>query len=101
MGKRGDMSLGFSMSNATTVHRGIRHTGDCTFWYVNEYYRVSSARGWQTRIGGFHLPGCWQQAWLRGWSALRLRLGFPWSEGAVRRGGPWTFKRRCAPAPTT
>lgn len=31
---------------------------DCTFWYVNEYYQVSSARGWQTRIGSFRLPGC-------------------------------------------
>ncbi len=33
-------------------------TDDCTFWYVNEYYQVSSARGWQTRIGSFKLPGC-------------------------------------------
>jgi hypothetical protein len=33
-------------------------TDDCTFWYVNEYYQVSSQRGWQTRIGSFRLPGC-------------------------------------------
>jgi hypothetical protein len=33
-------------------------TDDCTFWYVNEYYQVSTARGWQTRIGSFRLPGC-------------------------------------------
>jgi hypothetical protein len=33
-------------------------TDDCTFWYVNEYYQVSSARGWQTRIGAFRFPGC-------------------------------------------
>jgi hypothetical protein len=100
MDKRGDMALGFSVSNATTVFPGIRYTGrlqgdplgqmtlgegvlingsgsqlvsarwgdytdmtvdptnDCTFWYVNEYYQVSSARGWQTRIGSFNLPGC-------------------------------------------
>lgn len=35
---------------------------DCTFWYVNEYYtlagQLSSAAGWQTRIGSFKLPGC-------------------------------------------
>jgi hypothetical protein len=31
---------------------------DCTFWYVNQYYQVSSDRGWQTRIGAFRLPGC-------------------------------------------
>jgi hypothetical protein len=36
----------------------IDPTDDCTFWYVNEYYQVSSARGWQTRIGNFRLPGC-------------------------------------------
>jgi hypothetical protein len=100
MDKRGDMALGYSVSNATTVFPGIRYTGrlsadplgqmtlgeavlingsgsqtvsnrwgdytsmnvdpsdDCTFWYVNEYYQVSSARGWQTRIGSFRLPGC-------------------------------------------
>jgi hypothetical protein len=31
---------------------------DCTFWYVNEYYQVTSAVGWQTRIASFKLPGC-------------------------------------------
>jgi hypothetical protein len=31
---------------------------DCTFWYVNEYYRNSSNNGWQTRIGSFAFPGC-------------------------------------------
>lgn len=36
----------------------IDPTDDCTFWYVNEYYQVTSARGWQTRIGSFSLPGC-------------------------------------------
>ncbi len=37
-------------------------TDDCTFWYVNEYYtlagQMSSAAGWQTRVGTFKLPGC-------------------------------------------
>lgn len=32
---------------------------DCTFWYVNEYYAVStSPASWQTRIASFKLPGC-------------------------------------------
>jgi hypothetical protein len=31
---------------------------DCTFWYVNEYYQVTSSSGWQTRIGTFKLPNC-------------------------------------------
>ena len=39
-----------------------RPVDDCTFWYVNEYYtlpgRLSSAAGWQTRIGAFKFPGC-------------------------------------------
>jgi hypothetical protein len=33
-------------------------TDDCTFWYVNEYYAVTSLANWQTRIGSFKLPGC-------------------------------------------
>ncbi len=33
-------------------------TDDCTFWYVNEYYQVTSQNNWQTRIGSFRLPGC-------------------------------------------
>jgi subtilase family serine protease len=31
---------------------------DCTFWYTQQYYAVTSAIGWQTRIGSFALPGC-------------------------------------------
>jgi hypothetical protein len=30
----------------------------CRLWYVNEHYQVTSARGWQTRIASFSLPGC-------------------------------------------
>jgi hypothetical protein len=31
---------------------------DCTFWYTQEYYAVTSDAGWQTRIGAFSLPSC-------------------------------------------
>jgi subtilase family serine protease len=31
---------------------------DCTFWYTQEYYAVTSELGWQTRIGTFSLPNC-------------------------------------------
>ncbi len=31
---------------------------DCTFWYVNEYYPVTSSYGWYTRIGSFKFSGC-------------------------------------------
>jgi hypothetical protein len=40
----------------------IDPTDDCTFWYINEYYtlagQISSAAGWQTRVGSFRLPSC-------------------------------------------
>jgi hypothetical protein len=31
---------------------------DCTFWYINQYYAVTSAFNWRTRISTFRLPGC-------------------------------------------
>jgi hypothetical protein len=31
---------------------------DCTFWYTNEYYPATSARGYATRIGAFAFPSC-------------------------------------------
>jgi hypothetical protein len=99
--KRGNMALGYSVSNGTNVFPGIRYTGrlrgdpantmpqgeavivngggsqtdpfarwgdytsmnidpgdNCRFWYTNEYYAVTSGRGWQTRIAAFRMPGC-------------------------------------------
>jgi hypothetical protein len=100
MDSAGDLAIGYSVSNATSVFPGIRYAGrlpsdapgtlgqgeavlidgagsqtvsarwgdytslnvdprdQCTFWYVNEYYATSSARGWQTRIGAFRFPKC-------------------------------------------
>jgi PASTA domain/Divergent InlB B-repeat domain len=31
---------------------------DCTFWYTQEYYQVTSSFNWRTRIGSFRLHGC-------------------------------------------
>ncbi len=31
---------------------------DCTFWYTNEYYPISSPNLWHTRIGTFKFPTC-------------------------------------------
>jgi len=103
--KLGNIALGYSVVNGTSVFPGIRYTGrtkgnakgqmtlgeatlisgtgiqlttnsrwgdytsmnidpvdDCTFWYVNEYYRIKGTSAnpapWQTRIGSFKLPGC-------------------------------------------
>jgi hypothetical protein len=36
----------------------IDPSDDCTFWYVNEYYPVTSSAGWRTRIGSFKFTGC-------------------------------------------
>ncbi len=33
-------------------------TDHCTFWYTNEYYLMTSAIGWRTRIGSFRFPTC-------------------------------------------
>ena len=29
---------------------------DCTFWYINEYYPVTSSTTWRLRIGNFAFP---------------------------------------------
>ncbi len=31
---------------------------DCTFWYTNEYHKVTGSFNWNTRVGTFTLPGC-------------------------------------------
>jgi hypothetical protein len=31
---------------------------ECTFWYTDEYYNVSTFNGWRTRIGSFRFPNC-------------------------------------------
>ncbi len=31
---------------------------DCTFWYTGEFYPVSSANAWETRISSFRFPSC-------------------------------------------
>jgi hypothetical protein len=33
-------------------------TDDCTFWYTNQYYSVTSQQLWRTRIGSFRFPSC-------------------------------------------
>lgn len=31
---------------------------DCTFWYTGEFYPVTSANAWETRISSFRFPSC-------------------------------------------
>lgn len=33
-------------------------TDDCTFWYVNEYYPVTSTANWTLRVGAFKFDEC-------------------------------------------
>lgn len=40
----------------TAMH--VDPVDDCTFWYTNQYFAVSSPNGWQTRIGSFKFPSC-------------------------------------------
>jgi hypothetical protein len=99
MDRAGNMGLGYSVSNGTTVFPGMRYTGrlvtdppgqmpqgeativdglgsqtstgarwgdytsmnidpsdDCSFWYINEYYPVTSVSTWRLRIGRFTYP---------------------------------------------
>jgi len=99
MDQAGNIALGYSVSNASSVYPSIRYTGrvpsdaagtmqaensiisgagsqtgytrwgdytslridpgdDCTFWYVNEYFPVTSSAGWYTRIGSFKFNSC-------------------------------------------
>lgn len=37
---------------------GVDPIDGCTFWATAEYFAVTSAAGWQTRVGAFRLPGC-------------------------------------------
>ena len=67
-------SLGSMESEATIISGSGSQTGytrwgdyssmridpsdDCTLWYVNEYYPVTSSYGWYTRIGSFKFLNC-------------------------------------------
>jgi hypothetical protein len=59
--------IGGSGSQLSTFYRwgdysrmALDPTDDCTFWYTQEYYAVTSNAGWQTRIGSFNFANCTQ-----------------------------------------
>jgi hypothetical protein len=68
-------------------------TDDCTFWYTQEYYAVTSSVGWQTRVGSFRFPIC--GAFVAGgvgsdtalWTLRADQAGFA-SEGGMLTGAP-------------
>src|SRR6266536_3395329 len=52
-------------SQINTFHRwgdysdmSVDPVDDCTFWYTQEYYQVTSSFNWRTRIGNFKFPTC-------------------------------------------
>ena len=72
--------------------------GEERFWYTNEYYPFTSARGWRTRIGAFGmgaLPNCFgQTATIVGSSGPDTIRGTPGSDVIVSRAGGDTIKGR-------
>ncbi|MGH2723275.1 MAG: calcium-binding protein [Actinomycetota bacterium] len=71
---------------------------DATFWYTNEYYPVTSPRGWQTRIGAFEIPvapppNCFgQPATIVGTSVAETITGTAGPDVIVAKGGADTIK---------
>ncbi len=63
---QGEMALATGTGSQTdSTHRwgdysmlAVDPLDDCTFWYTNEYYQVTSPRFWHTRIGAFRFPSC-------------------------------------------
>ncbi len=54
-------------SQTTLTHRwgdysmmAVDPADECTFWYTQEYYAVTSDISWRTRIGAFKFPSCSQ-----------------------------------------
>jgi hypothetical protein len=53
----GGSQTGFSRWGDYSAMR-IDPSDDCTFWYTNEYYPVTSSGVWYTAIGSFKLSNC-------------------------------------------
>jgi hypothetical protein len=62
-------STGSRWGNSTSMNVDV---DDCTFWYINEYYPVSSQLGWRTHVAAFRFPDCahlFSDGWETGTSA--------------------------------
>ena len=62
---QGEVSLIAGSGSQTGMNRwgdysmmGVDPVDDCTFWYTQEYYPITSSAAWKTRIGSFRFPGC-------------------------------------------
>lgn len=65
---------------------------DCTFWYTQEYYAVTSDSGWQTRIGSFSLSNC-SPAPPSSLPAVSVTASTPTATEAGPVAGAFTFAR--------
>jgi len=54
----GGVQTGFQGRWGDYSSMSVDPVDDCTFWYTNEYYVISSGTGWQTRLGAFKFPNC-------------------------------------------
>src|SRR5260370_1404463 len=59
----------------------VAPTDDCTFWYTQEYYALTSTAGWQTRVGSFTFPNC-SQPWQASYGTAKTPT--TWSTGQTQ-----------------
>jgi hypothetical protein len=55
-GTGSQLSTGARWGDYTSMN--LDPTDDCTFWYVNQYYPVTSNNIWRMRVGAFRFPPC-------------------------------------------
>lgn len=55
-GSGSQLSTGSRWGDYTSMN--VDPVDDCTFWYINEYYPVTSSTEWYMRIGAFKFPTC-------------------------------------------
>ena len=55
-GSGSQLSTGARWGDYTSMN--VDPVDDCTFWYINEYYPVTSTTEWYLRVGAFKFPSC-------------------------------------------
>jgi subtilase family serine protease len=94
-----DLMVGTGSQTNTTGRWGdyssmvVDPVDDCTFWYTQEYYAVTSDAGWQTRIGAFSLPNCNSSAPPSNQPAVTVTASTATATEAGLAAGAFTFAR--------
>ncbi len=55
-GMGSQLSTGSRWGDYTSMN--VDPVDDCTFWYINEYYKATHQTEWNLRIGAFRFPNC-------------------------------------------